>query len=113
MLALPCSIHGSPLLQRQFVPSIFLSNLQTSCLWLPRQLCRSTRSIVCTSLKNAPNLPEPPRELISEMWIETSGSRSGQVKQITMEPNDGVIVMNLHKTNSKRFDLLDLMQKFW
>ncbi len=29
----------------------FFSNSQTSCSWLPRWLCRRTRSIVCTSLK--------------------------------------------------------------
>ncbi len=51
MLALPRSIYGSPLPQRQFVLSIFLSNLRTSCPWLPRRLCCSTRLIVCTGLK--------------------------------------------------------------
>ncbi len=28
----------------------FFSNSRTSCLWLPRRLCRRTRSIVCISL---------------------------------------------------------------
>ncbi len=55
MLALPRSIHGSPLPQRQFVPSIFLSNLRTSCPWLPRRLCHSTRSIICTGLNVCSN----------------------------------------------------------
>ncbi len=34
-LTLLGSIHGSPLPQQQFVPSILPSNLQTSRSWLP------------------------------------------------------------------------------
>ncbi len=51
---------------------------------------------------NGPNLPEQPRELGLEMWTRTTGSRSGQIKRITMEPNDDVIDMNLRKMNKRK-----------
>ncbi len=46
--------------------------------------------------KNGQNLWEPPQELGLEMRTWTAGSRSGQIKWITMELNGDVIDMNSH-----------------
>ncbi len=50
--------------------------------------------------KNGPNLPEAPRDLGLKMRTRTTGSRSRQIKRMTMEPNDNIIDMNSCKTNS-------------